>query len=146
MQLPRTILVPTDFSENATRALDYAVALAAKLDAKVHVLNAVSPVIIGNSVYADSVLPSVLDGNRAALEKLIADRKTTASFGAPILEIGDARDVIDNAATSIAADLIVMGTRGRRGVSRMILGSVAESVVRTAPCPVLLVRDAQHPN
>lgn len=146
MLLPRTILVPTDFSENAARALDYAVALAAKLDAKVHVLNAVTPLIVGSSVYADSVLPSVLEGNREALEKLVADRKDKASFGAPILEIGDARDVIDKAATSIAADLIVMGTRGRRGVSRMLLGSVAESVVRTAPCPVLLVRNAQQPD
>jgi len=48
--------------------------------------------------------------------------------------------VIEETAAEIGADLIVMGTHGRRGVSRLLLGSVAESVARTAPCPVLLVR------
>ena len=59
-----------------------------------------------------------------------------------MLRTGDARDVIIRACEEINADLIVMGTHGRRGVSRALLGSVAESIVRTAPCPVLTIRKA----
>jgi nucleotide-binding universal stress UspA family protein len=57
-----------------------------------------------------------------------------------MLRTGDARDLIVRACEEVGADLIVMGTHGRRGVSRALLGSVAESVVRIAPCPVLTIR------
>jgi nucleotide-binding universal stress UspA family protein len=60
------------------------------------------------------------------------------------VEVGDAREVIDNVAEKIGADLIAMGTHGRRGVKRMLLGSVAESVVRSAPCPVLTIRPSDR--
>jgi nucleotide-binding universal stress UspA family protein len=141
--LPRNILVPTDFSEHAERALDYAVALAAKLDARVHVLDAVVLPIwgaeLGVSVTA-AMVDDVMSANQKELERLVAARTGKAAFGPPWLEVGDARTVIVDVATRLGADLIVMGTHGRRGVSRLFLGSVAESVVRTAPCPVLLVR------
>jgi nucleotide-binding universal stress UspA family protein len=59
-----------------------------------------------------------------------------------MLRTGDARDVIVDVAKEIGADLIVMGTHGRRGVRRALLGSIAEGVLRTAHCPVLTIR--QH--
>ena len=136
-----------DFSENAELALDYAVALAAKLDAKIHLVNAISPTIIGaryGIVYTESVMDSTIQGNRNALERLVAARRGQATFGSTVLEMGDARAVIDETAIKLGADLIVMGTRGRRGFSRMMLGSVAEAIVRTAPCPVLLVREGHE--
>jgi nucleotide-binding universal stress UspA family protein len=145
MQLPRRILVPTDFSESAEQALDYAVALAAKVDATIHVLNVMTPNAMGGPygmIYAEA-LDALVDGNRKALDDLVAARRTKASFAPVQLEFGDARGVIDDIATKVGADLIVMGTRGRHGFSRMLLGSVAESVARTAPCPVLLVRTGQ---
>jgi nucleotide-binding universal stress UspA family protein len=62
------------------------------------------------------------------------------------LKTGDARDLINQTAAEVGADLIVMGTHGRRGVRRALLGSIAETVVRSAPCPVLTVRthDGKH--
>jgi nucleotide-binding universal stress UspA family protein len=140
MKLPTRILVPTDFSDHATSALDYAVALAHKLDATVFVLNAMS---LQFAEYPIEVTSDMIDGimrsNTIEVERLIAARKGQCAFGAPIYDVGDARLVIEQAATKIGADLIVMGTHGRRGIARMLLGSVAESIVRTATCPVLLV-------
>lgn len=57
-----------------------------------------------------------------------------------MLRTGDARDIIVNTALEVGADLIIMGTHGRRGLRRALLGSVAESVLRHAPCPVLAIR------
>jgi nucleotide-binding universal stress UspA family protein len=144
MKLPKVILVPTDFSEGAKAALDYAVALAAKLDARITLLNVVAVPLIGvpevGVAYTADVLKSLLEGNQQLLDKLVADNTGKAAFGPTLLETGDARAQIEAAAEKLGADLIVMGTHGRRGVKRMLLGSVAEMVVRVAPCPVLLVR------
>lgn len=147
MNLPKNILVPIDFSENAEAALDYAVALAGKLDAKVHLLNVIGTQMFG-AEYGIAVTPTMIDdilhGNQKELERLAAARAGKAAFGPAQLEFGDPRAVIDQTASKLGADLIVMGTHGRRGVKRLLLGSVAESVVRTAPCPVLLVRDIEQ--
>jgi nucleotide-binding universal stress UspA family protein len=146
MKLPSRILVPTDFSEHATCALDYAVVLAHKLEATIHLLNAMS---LQFAEYPIAVTTDMIDGvmqsNQKELAKLIAARADQASFGPPMLEVGDARLVIEEAATKLGADLIVMGTHGRQGLRRALLGSVAESLVRTAPCPVLLVRTNNAP-
>ena len=148
MTLPRNILVPTDFSHHAERALDYAVELAAKLDARVHVLNVVGLPVLGAELgfaVTASMIDSILEDNQRALDKLVAARANKVAFGPTLLRTGDARAVIEQAAGEVHADLIVMGTHGRRGMSRVLLGSVAESVVRTAPCPVLLVRAEETP-
>ena len=143
MILPKTILVPTDLSENAEQALDYAVALAARLDAKIHVLNVIPVQVLGTEYglnVTQAMVDDVLRANQAALDKLVAARAGKAAFGPAQVEFGDARAVIDATARKAGADLIVMGTHGRRGVRRLLLGSVAESVARESTCPVLLVR------
>jgi nucleotide-binding universal stress UspA family protein len=143
MTLPRNILVPTDFSKPAEHALDYAVELAAKLDAKVHLLNVIGWQLLGAEygiMMTASVVDGILEGNQKALDALVAARTGKVAFGPVILKTGDARDLIDETAREVKADLIVMATHGRRGVSRFLLGSVAEAVARTSPCPVLLVR------
>jgi len=145
---PRTILVPVDFSECSGLALDYAVALAAKLDAKVHLLNVISIPFVAvpevGSTISPTVLENVIHDNQKALDNLADARRTKVALGDTLLRTGDARDEILHAAESIGADLIVMGTHGRRGVTRALLGSVAEQIVRTAPCPVLTVRARKH--
>ncbi len=146
MLLPKTILVPTDFSQNAERALDYAAALAGKLDAKVHLLNVIGMQMFGAEYgvqVTSAMVDDVMRDSQQALDKLMAAHTDSASFGPARLEFGDARTVIETTARSLGADLIVMGTHGRRGMKRLLLGSVAESVARTAPCPVLLVRDSE---
>jgi glycine betaine transporter len=145
MRLPTNILVPIDFSEYSERALDYAVALAGKLDAKVHLVNVIGIPALGvpelGVAISAGMMDSIVKSNQAALDKLAETRRTKASIGSVILRTGDARELILGACAEVGADLIVMGTHGRRGVSRALLGSVAESVVRTAPCPVLTIRE-----
>lgn len=147
MQLPTSILVPIDFSTYSEQALDYAVMLAAKLDAKIHLINAIPIPALGVPELGVALTASMIDtlvaDNQRALDKIAASKRDVAKIGSVIIRSGDARDVILNAVEELKADLIVMGTHGRRGVSRALLGSVAEMVVRTAPCPVLTLR-AQH--
>jgi nucleotide-binding universal stress UspA family protein len=82
----------------------------------------------------------VVREGQAELDQAVEERRNQASFGEVVLRTGDTRDTIRHVADEVHADLIVMGTHGRRGVSRALLGSIAEMVVRTAPCPVLTVR------
>ena len=142
--LPKTILVPTDLSEGAEEALDYACELAAQFGATVHLLNVISIPALGvpelGVAMASSVIDSLIEDNKAALDALAQRKCMKAAIGRQLLRTGDARDVIIAAAKELGVDLIVMGTHGRRGVSRALLGSVTETVVRSAPCPVLTVR------
>lgn len=144
MTLPVSILVPTDFSETAEGALDYAITLAAKLGARIHLVNAIGIPALGipelGVALTSTMIDSIVRGNQVALDRLVDKRRGQATFGEVMLRTGDVRDIILNAAEEVHADLIVMGTHGRRGVSHALLGSIAEAIVRTAPCPVLTVR------
>jgi len=142
--LPKNILVPTDLSEGAEEALDYACQLASKLDATVHLVNVIGIPAMGLPELGVAVTATVIDSmiaeNQKSIDELAARKGQIARIGQVLLKTGDARDVINQTAREVGADLIVMGTHGRRGVTRALLGSVAETVVRTAPCPVLTVR------
>jgi nucleotide-binding universal stress UspA family protein len=143
MNLPKTILVATDFSECAEQALDYAVALAGVLDAKIHLLNVIVIPAMGIPEVGIAVSSTLIEST-ARTQQAELDKRAAGHAAAGIetlLRTGDARDVILDAAREIGADLIVMGTHGRRGVRRALIGSIAESVVRTAPCPVLTIRE-----
>jgi nucleotide-binding universal stress UspA family protein len=138
----RRILVPHDFSETAEKAFGLALALAAKLGASLtllHVYEVPSYAFAEGVPLPVSLTEEIAAAARSALE-VLAGR--AAQEGVPIatlLRQGAAWSEIAAAAKEPGADLIVMGTHGRRGVARMLLGSVAEKVVRTAPCPVLTV-------
>jgi nucleotide-binding universal stress UspA family protein len=144
MTLPRTILVATDFSEYADAALAYAAELAAQLDATIHLVHAITIPVMGITemglAYASLNIESVTKAAQNAMDARVMTYRDRVSLAPTRLEVGDARDVIDRVAEQIGADLVVIGTHGRRGVRRVLLGSVAESVVRSAPCPVLTVR------
>jgi universal stress protein A len=144
----KSILVPIDFSACAIAALDFAVGLAARLDARIHVMNVVGVQTLGAEYgvpVTAEMADRVLESNEQELVELIAARSQLAAFGPPVLEVGDPRTQIEEQARALGADLIVMGTHGRRGVKRLVLGSVAESVLRAAPCPVLVVREEAQP-
>jgi nucleotide-binding universal stress UspA family protein len=142
--LPKNILVPTDLSDGAEEALDYACELATKFGAKIHLLNVIGIPALGvpelGVALTSSLIDTIIADNQSSLDSLVEIKRSHAQFGDVLLRTGDARDVINQTAKEVDADLIVMGTHGRRGVSRALLGSVAETVVRTAPCPVLTVR------
>ncbi len=133
MTLPSNFLVPTD----------YAIALAAKLGARIHVVHAIAIPAFGvpelGVALTSTMIDSLVRDNQAALDALVEKRRGQATFGDVVLRTGDARDMILQAANEVHADLIVIGTHGRRGFARALLGSVAEAIVRTASCPVLTV-------
>jgi nucleotide-binding universal stress UspA family protein len=142
MHLPKTIVVATDFSEHAEYALDYAVALADKLGATLHLVHAIGVPALGvpelGVAVTSTAMESLVKSSQATLDKL-ATRGGAMKIDT-LLRSGDARDVIVNTAIELGADLLVLGTHGRRGLRRALIGSVAESVVRHAPCPVLTIR------
>ena len=142
--LPKSILVPTDLGEGADEALDYACELAQTFGATVHLLNVIGIPALGvpelGVALTSTVIDSMVHDNQIALDEIADAHRAKATIGEVLLRTGDARDLINQTAKEVNADLIVMGTHGRRGVSRALLGSISESVVRTAPCPVLTVR------
>lgn len=148
MNPPKTILVPTDFSEGSEAALLYAIALAEKLGAELHVVHGFEFPLVG---FPDGVLTisaeigsRIVDAAQTALDALAAKHAARKADIHYFLKEGDPREVVLGAAEKVSADLIVMGTHGRRGIARALVGSVAESVVRTATVPVLTVRVPSH--
>lgn len=137
------ILYPTDLSEGAQRAFAYAASLANWHGAEVHMLN-----VIGRHRYDFEELRDQFPVDTDQLDAWTAEAGIR-DFAAGDLRITQVQEEGAVPATSIltyaeedSVDLIVMGTHGRRGVDRMLLGSVAEEVVRQAPCPVCTVRNA----
>jgi len=143
MNIPKKILVPTDFREPSTAALDYAVQLAQKLGAVVHVVHSYEFPVVG---FPEGVLTvsaemasRILDATQTALAKITTTYEQKGIKLETSIEQADPREGVLKAAQRTGADLIVMGTHGRRGISRALIGSVTEAIVRTSPIPVLTV-------
>ncbi|MFZ5862349.1 MAG: universal stress protein [Nitrospirota bacterium] len=138
-----TILVPTDFSEYSKQALSYAEMLAKKFDAKIvliHVIDTVSYIVSESVQWTADVSARVQGTIQPMLDDLIRDAEKRGIVAFSQLTQGVPYDQIVKAVEDIRADLIVMGTHGRTGMRHVLLGSVAERVVRLAACPVLTVR------
>ena len=148
----KKILVPVDYSDGSRVAMEYALFLAERFDAEIEVLH-VAEIPLGEEEHT-VVKPDT--GEEELLSELIMQQavKAETEFLAPFVRDatipiersllkGRPGKVIVEAATDRGADLIVMGTHGRSGFERLIIGSVAERVVRSAPCPVVVVR---HPD
>ena len=141
------IVVPTDGSEGMARVLEHAADLARVHDAGldfVYVVNTAAFANLPMETSWEGVRESLREEGEAALEG--AER---AVSGVPnerhVLEGSPAREIVAYAERS-GADLVVMGTHGRGGINRILVGSVAERVVRTAPIPVLTVRVGKPEN
>lgn len=146
------ILCPVDFSETSDAALLYAISLARAYAAELTVLHVVAPPVtslpgehfLGDFVQAD--MEALTTACRERVGRLLAETpcaetvKVTPSVvcGIPYLEIV-------RIAGESQADLLVLGTHGRSGIEHLLIGSVAERVVRKAPCPVLTVKKPKHP-
>ncbi|HEY7821111.1 MAG TPA: universal stress protein [Vicinamibacteria bacterium] len=140
------ILCPTDFSKYAFRAADYAVALARHYDAEVHFLHVIPSNLVHPEQYpyVAEAIPVAPEFRKRALERLDAfvalsrvegvRTRFTVSEGAPVA-------VILETAESEGSQILCLGTHGREGVERLVLGSVAEKVLRKARCPVLTVSE-----
>ena len=142
-----TILVPIDFSDHSKEALDTAIQLAELFGSTIHLLHCYHIQTAGISPYG-IVLPSGYYADiRDAAEKRLNDWHAMVSeegIKAESTLSADSPSLATNlAAKEIEADLVVMGTRGLSGLKHAMLGSVAERVVRLAPCPVLTVKDPE---
>lgn len=147
-RMPSRILVPTDFSDAADAAFEYAAALAEKLGAALDLLHVVEDPYFTSGVFSaerwvptppamrEELLTNAQEQLRARVNRLEQKgvQRTMKVYTGP------AAKAITEYAAEHAIDLIVMGTHGRGGMANLLLGSVAERVVRTAPCPVLTVR------
>lgn len=142
----RSILVPTDFSAASQRAVDYACVIAAGLGASVHLVHVLDRLLSPHVAWAAPGAEAAAFRDRlygearsklAAIstpfEKIRVPATTEVRGGAPASEI-------IKAAVDYGANLIVMATHGRTGLSHLVVGSVAEDVIRHASCPVLAVR------
>jgi nucleotide-binding universal stress UspA family protein len=137
------ILVPFDCSETADQALAWAADLQRSTGAPpLHLLHAISSRPVGTiESPLEALLPS--GAEVAELERLMIDKargRDASATAAVWVRASNVGDIILDAAREMGAALIVMGSHGRTGVGRLVLGSVAEHVLRRAPCPVVTVR------
>ncbi len=135
----RHILCPVDFSDSSHTALKYATSLARESDAEIHIVYSYEePFAFTEGAFPGHVPPADLAPDHEALNAMVPSHKNVRYrhyflFGPPgrmLLEYAHEKDI----------DLIVMGTHGRTGFSRLLMGSVAEEIVRRAECPVLTIK------
>jgi nucleotide-binding universal stress UspA family protein len=141
----KRVLVPIDFSEESLQALDYAIDIGEGFEPEFVVLHALEQLQFAEMghMYGAGAQTLIDEQRRAARTELTALgerlKKRPVRCRTVLLQGTTYRAIVD-AAKRLKADLIVMGTHGRTGMSRLLLGSVAELVVRHAECPVLTVR------
>ena len=146
------ILVPTDFSEPSDAALDYARRLARRFGASLHLLHVIEPFAAAGMV-SNEMYNGTTPGQYELLVKEAQAKFAQRAFppgrepGKTTTEVmtGRSAQTIVDYASDHGFDLIVMGTHGRTGLAHLLMGSVAEHVVRTASCPVMTVREARAP-
>jgi nucleotide-binding universal stress UspA family protein len=143
----KKIIVPVDFSSQASNALDLALQLAERRNSKVHMLHMIDVPLVGNPV-GMSISPTYelgfleklkLDG-KSQMEDFLIDFKNTENVETEI-KIGNVYSGIIDKLDEDDIDLIVMGTKGTSGVKEFLIGSNTEKIVRSANCPVIAIRD-----
>jgi len=147
----KKILCPTDFSENSEHALKYALTLATLSQAERRLFHVVEPITYPQST---ELFEPVLDevelmmkmeaAFQTQLEDQVSALKDEYSKITGKIVTGNTFLAIIQAARDESVDIIVMGTHGRTGLAHVLIGSVAEKVVREAPCPVLTVKHPEH--
>jgi nucleotide-binding universal stress UspA family protein len=145
----RSILAPTDFSAHAAKAVRYACLLAERLGSELHLLHVLSDIVpVGPDPMLTPVLPPEFyteskEQSLRTLETLLDPAWGEPSAVHTAVHWGDPVEEIVAYARGHKIDLVVIATHGRTGLSHVLLGSVAERIVREAPCPVLTIRDRE---
>ena len=138
------ILFPVDLSESSEKILPYVRMVAKKFDAKIHILFAARVFQYFTSIYVphpsiNKFEQEIIEGAEKKLYEFIDKHFKEFPGTKTVVVAGDASEEIINYVESQGIDLIIMGTHGRKGMDKVIFGSVAERVVKTAPVPVLVV-------
>jgi nucleotide-binding universal stress UspA family protein len=139
----RNILCPIDFFPAADAAVSYAAQLAANYDASVHLLHVVTPITPFVHEYAIDAGDILGSAQQAAAEEMKRLVERVSEAGIPVeseVRVGDVYDEITTSIDRLKPELVVMGTHGRRGAERWIMGSTTEKLLRRSPVPVLTVR------
>ena len=138
----RVILVPVDFSAGSLKALDFAVALAKPFAASIELLHVLDPIYATGRFNAPRLRQLRREAVHDAKRRLanVARRNVNGRLRHTMLNGTPYAEIVEMA-VRINANMIVMGSRGRTGLGRFLVGSVAEKVIRHARCPVLIVRD-----
>lgn len=147
MDKVKRILVAVDFSAVSAKALRHAAALARQLGAAMDVFNALPLTDIelnanASAAHEDEMVQSALGKQRAKLSKFVKQHAANLSDVDEIVRLGRPVDLVNDAAKQSHADLIVIGTHGRTGLKNLLVGSVAESVLRQADVPVVCIRSS----
>ena len=143
--MTRCVLHPSDFSSGSDAAFKKAIDMAKASRAELLVAHVISPIEpVSGEEYIPQMYEDIRASNRAwaskQLDRLVAKAKKSGVRATALLAEGVAHEQIVRLAKTKRADLVVMGTRGRSGLAKLFLGSVAGRVVSAAPCPVLTVR------
>ena len=153
MRAIKNILWPTDASDSALRALEAAVVMAEKFDAKIHAFQVIEHIarpdrggFAGESlgfdfhIYEQHLVESAQENLQAVMAENVSSSIRTGVY----VELGSARETIQMFCRNNNIDLIVMATHGRRGFSHLLLGSVAEATVRQSPVPVMIIPQGEE--
>jgi nucleotide-binding universal stress UspA family protein len=140
------ILCPVDFFPASLRAVDYAIGLAQKYDAKLHLLHVVSPILYSTEQYAFTVSDIIDSMKKQSARKMKKVERKARAAGLTIytdVRTGEVKREIESAVRATKADILVMGIHGRRGMEKWFLGSVTERMLRRSPIPVLTLRGSK---
>jgi universal stress protein A len=137
------VLVPTDFSNHSDQALQWGASLAGKYGAQMLLLHVIPPAVEEVSARGSASEEAIMDLEAKVEARLyeIASQELQESLPVDVkIAVGKPAEEILRVANEEAVDLIVMGTHGHTGLTHVLLGSTAETVLRSAPCPVFAVR------
>ena len=147
----KNVMVATDFSETAETALEYGRAFARTFGGTLHVVHVVESAFTRTTtgelaaLNIDEILKEIRAASQKEIDKLVRDDdRRELHARAVITTANDAVGCLSTYATDEKIDIIIMGTHGRTALAHMLMGSVAEKVVRIAPCPVLTIRHPEH--
>ena len=140
----KEILVPIDFSEVSDEALEFAKVIAEKFQAELHVLHVVEDPILNAPTTSDAFRDERIEKCTGQLDELFDDEDRQRFHVIPVVRCGPATETILEYVSEKTVDLIVMGAKGRSALASMLMGSVAEDLMKEAPCPVVTVRQP-HP-
>jgi len=141
----KNIICTTDFSDLSNLAVHFGIILAGEFGAKLHLCHVID--LTSTTIYGEAVLDLEVERIRIKnyvqeqLNQLIGDRKVNWE---PLIQIGHVSNEITRMAMEMPADLVISSTHGRSGLGRLILGSVTERLMRTLPCPLLVVRSPEQ--